>query len=81
LLWHELSLDDVGVQRLTCGLDFTSTFLAAVFGLAASIAGILLSIVWTCFELYSTRFPSSDILRANGALFRNELGMLVYLYV
>jgi len=53
-------------------------FIAAVFGLAA---GILLGIAWNCLELRSTRYVSSDILTAEGSLFRNELVLLVSLWL
>jgi len=76
---HELALYDVIVNYRASGLCFTATFLAAVFGLAASIAvvlltsGILLGIAWASFELRSVEGSSSDILTATSEILRRNL--------
>jgi len=74
LLWrYELALYDVIVNYRANGL----LFIAAVFGLAASIAVVLLtSGIWNVLELISTPFPASNILWA-GTLLGNELGLIL----
>jgi len=81
LLWrYGLALYAVIVNYRASGLCFNATFLAAVFGLAASIAVVLLGTAGNCLELISTPFSTRDILWA-GTLLGNELSLVLWAWV